>query len=279
MVRSHGRFVWHELLTTDVAAATAFYARVMRWGAWDASTPGKPYILFGDGTSAISALTPLPDEARRRGVGPTWVGYVGVDDVDAAAAQVVQLGGAVQMPPTDVADISRFSVVTDPQGARFALFKWRNSAQQPSIDVNASGHVGWHELLAAAWEQAWTFYAALFGWHKEEPDVGEAATYQPFSTGGQMIGGMLTKPPTIPAPFWLCYFNTDDVDAAAQRVTAGGGQVLEGPLETADGSWVIQCADPQGAAFALEGPRKSRPPGYFEQAPQAAGGKARRWSW
>lgn len=278
MIGSHGRFVWHELLTTDVAAVTTFYARVMRWGAWDASTPGRPYILFGDGKSAISALTALPDDARRMGVQPTWVGYVAVDDVDATAGRVVQLGGAVQVPPTNVADVSRFSVVTDPQSARFALFKWRSSAQ-PLPAPEAAGRVGWHELLAADWEQAWTFYAELFGWQKEEADVSETATYQPFSTGGQMIGGMFTKPPTIRAPFWLCYFNTDDVDAAAERVKTGGGQVLEGPLQTAHGSWVVQCADPQGAAFALEGPRKSRPPGYFESAPQTPGGGARRWSW
>src|SRR5688572_5673340 len=62
MVVSHGHFVWYELVTTDVAAAIAFYTRVMGWGAWDASTPGRPYILFGDGKSAISALTPLPDD-------------------------------------------------------------------------------------------------------------------------------------------------------------------------------------------------------------------------
>ena len=279
MITSHGRFVWYELLSTDVPAATSFYARIMRWGAWDASTPGRPYILFGDGTSAISALTPLPDEARRMGVGPTWVGYVGVDDVDAAAERVVQLGGAVQVPPTDASDVSRFSVVTDPQGARLALFKWRNPAPQPSAAPDAAGRVGWHELFAADWEQAWTFYAALFGWRKEAAGASETAAYQPFSAGGQMIGGMFTKPATIPAPFWLCYFNTDDIDAATERVTSGGGQVLEGPLETEGGSWVIQCADPQGAAFALEGPRKSRPLGYFERASQAPDGKARRWSW
>jgi len=279
VVSPHGRFVWYELVTNDVAAATAFYCRVMGWGAWDASTPGKPYILFGDGKSTISALTPLPGEARRTGVQPTWVGYVGVDDVDAAAERVVQLDGVVHVAPTDVAAVSRFSVLTDPQGARFGLLKWRNAAQQPLAAADAAGRVGWHEFLAADWEQAWVFYVALFGWRKEEADVSEATTYQPFSAGEQMIGGMFTKPRRIPAPFWLYYFNTADIDAAAERVAAGGGQVLEGPLETAGGSWVIQCADPQGAAFALEGPRKSRPPGYFARAPQTSGGRARRWSW
>jgi len=279
MVASHGRFVWYELVTTDVAAATAFYSRVMGWGAWDASMPGRPYILFGDGKSAISALTPLPNEARQMGVQPTWVGYVGVDDLDATAERVVRLGGTVQVPPTDVLDVSRFSVFADPQSARLALFKWRNPAQQPPAAPHATGRVGWRELVAADWEQAWTFYAELFGWQKEEAGVSEAATYRLFSAGGEMIGGMFTKPATIPAPFWLYYFNTDDIDAAAQRVTSGGGQVLDGPLETVGGSWVIRCADPQGAEFALEGIRKSAPVGYFESSPQTAGGRARRWSW
>lgn len=268
MVSSHGQFVWYELVTTDVAAATAFYTRVMGWGAWDASAPGRPYILFGDGASAISALTPLPPDAKQKGVQPTWVGYVGVDDVDAASERVVRLGGALHVPPTDVADVSRFSVFTDPQSARLALFRWRNAAPQPPAAPNATGRVGWHELVAADAEQAWTFYAALFGWQKEEADIAAAVTYQPFSAGGQMIGGMVTKPPTAPDPFWLYYFNTGDIDAAAKRVASGGGQVLEGPLDTAGGSWVIQCVDPQGAAFALEGPRKSQPPGYFQRAPR-----------
>ena len=279
MASSHGRFVWYELLTTDVAAATAFYTRVMGWGAWDASAPGRPYILFGDGKSAISALTPLADDARHAGVQPIWVGYVGVDDVDAAAEHATRLGGPVHVPPTDVADVSRFCVFTDPQGARLALFKWRDPAQQPLTAPDAVGRVGWRELLASDWEQAWTFYAAVFGWQKEEPDVSDVGTYQPFSARGQMVGGMLTKAAAIPAPFWLHYFNTGDIDAATQRVLTGGGQVLEGALETAGGSWVIQCADPQGAVFALEGPRKGRPPGYFERAPQTPGASARRWSW
>ena len=279
MVSPHGHFVWYELVTTDVAAATAFYTRVMGWGAWDASAPGKPYILFGDGKSAISALTPLSHDAKQRGVQPAWVGYVGVDDVDAASERVVRLGGALHVPPTDVADVSRFSVFTDPQSARLALFKWRSRAAQPPAAPGATGRVGWHELIAADREQAWTFYAGLFGWQKEEPDLVEAITYQPFSAAGQMIGGMFTKPPTAPDPFWLYYFNIDDIDAAAERVAIGGGQVLEGPLDTAGGSWVVQCADPQGAAFALEGPRKSRPPGYFGRAPQTPGGRGRQWSW
>jgi predicted enzyme related to lactoylglutathione lyase len=274
VVNSHGRFVWYELVTTDLKAATAFYTKVMGWGAWDASVPGKAYILFGDGKAAISALTLLPDDARQMGAQPTWVGYVGVDDVDASADRITRLGGTVHVPPTDASDISRFSVFTDPQTARLALFKWQKRGQQPPAAPDALGRVGWHELLAADWEQAWSFYHGLFGWQKEEPDVGAMSTYQPFSAGGQTIGGMFTKPATIPAPLWLYYFNVDDIDATAQRVVAGGGEILDGPLEVPGGSAIMRCADPQGALFALEGTRSRNPVGYFARA--APGGT---WSW
>jgi predicted enzyme related to lactoylglutathione lyase len=275
VVNSHGRFVWYELVTTDVKAATAFYTKVMGWGAWDASVPGKAYILFGDAKGSISALTHLPDDAKQMGARPSWIGYVGVDDVDATAAAITRLGGAVHVPPTDASDISRFSIFTDPQAARLALFKWRKPGQQQAAEPDALGRVGWHELLAADAEQAWAFYGELFGWQKEDAGTEEASPYQLFSAGGRMIGGMQNKPATIPAPFWLYYFNVGDIDATAQRVKAGGGEILDGPSEVPGGSWVVQCTDPQGAIFALEGMRKTSPVGYF--ASSAAPG--RRWSW
>ena len=281
MVNSHGRFVWYELITTDVEAAMAFYTKVMGWGAWDASMPGKVCFLFSDGKASVSALTPLSDDARKIGVTPSWVGYVGVDDVDATADRIKRLGGTVHGPPTDVSDISRFSIFTDPQMARLALFKWLKPGQQQLPEPDARGHVGWHELIAADWEKALAFYGELFGWQREDAGIGDTDEYQLFSAGGQTIGGMLTKPPTIPAPFWLYYFNVGDIDAAAQRVKAGGGQILDGPTEVPGGSWIIRCVDPQGALFALKGTRTSPAVGYFERVASrdSSSTRGRRRSW
>ena len=91
---------------------------------------------------------------------------------------------------------------------------------------------------------------------------------------------MLTKPATIPAAFWLYYFNVGDLDAAAQRVEAGGGEIPPALIEVPGGSWIVQCTDPQGAVFALEGRRRPKPPGYFERASRdPSGTRSRRWSW
>jgi len=265
MVSSHGCFVWYELTTTDAEAAKAFYAAVVGWGLRDASMPGAAYTLFTAGEVAVAGLTGLSAEARKMGAQPRWMGYVAVDDVDAATDRLTHLGGTVYVPPTDVPDVSRFSVVADLQAATLALVKGLNSGQQQPTALGMPGHVGWRELSAVDWEKAFAFYGELFGWQKVDADVGGIGTYLLFSAGGQTIGGMSTKPPAVPMPFWLYYFNVDDLDAAAKRVKAGGGKILEGPIEARGGNRIARCTDPQGAMFAL---RASRPKtiGYFGRA-------------
>ena len=120
MVDHHGRFVWYELLTTDIAAAKAFYSSVVGWGAQNASTPDLAYTLFTAGEVPMSGLMELPQDALNRGAMPRWVGYVAVDDADAIAERITRLGGAIYVPPTD-SNIGRIAVVTDPQTATFAL--------------------------------------------------------------------------------------------------------------------------------------------------------------
>jgi predicted enzyme related to lactoylglutathione lyase len=262
--RSHGHFVWYELTTTDMAAAKAFYADVVGWGTRDASMPGLPYTVFTAGEASVSGLMNLPQDARKSGERPSWIGYVGVNDVDATADRVKHLGGAVHVQPQDILNISRFSVVADPQMATLALFKWQQPpAQEQPIHLRTPGRVGWHELFAADWEKAWPFYSELFGWQKAEAETGATGTYQLFSAGGETIGGMVTKPPVMPVPFWLYYFNVGDIDAAVTRVKARGGQVLSGPTRMPEGHLIVQCTDPQGAVFALTGHSGV---GYFERA-------------
>jgi predicted enzyme related to lactoylglutathione lyase len=274
---AQGRFVWYELTTTDMAAARTFYAAVLGWRAHDVSMPGMDYALFVAGKATVAGVMGLPADAAQMGAQPRWMGYVGVDDVDATAERVRQLGGTVHVPPEDIPDISRFSVVADPQSAMFALFKGAKPGQQPP--AGKLGRVSWHELLAADGETAFAFYGALFGWQKADADTGPNGTYQTFSAGGQTIGGLFTKPPMVPDTFWLYYFDVGDIDAAAARVRAGGGRILEGPIEVAGGRWILRCTDPQGAMFGLEGKRNRQAVGYFESAPNPSGARGRRWHW
>jgi predicted enzyme related to lactoylglutathione lyase len=263
MVQSNSSFVWYELMTTDMEAAKAFYSNVLGWGARDASMSGAAYQLLTVENTPVAGLTNLPEEAHRAGVVSQWLGYVGVDDVDAVTMRVGELGGMVHVPPTDVPAISRFSVIADPQGATVALIKGLKPREMPSHALGAQGQGSWHELLASNWEKAFTFYAALFGWQKTEAQQGMMGTYQQFSVAGETIGGMFTKPPTLPHPFWLYYFTVADIEAAAERVEAAGGEIIYGPIEVPGGSWILHCLDPQGTIFGLLDRRARKAVGYF----------------
>jgi uncharacterized protein len=255
MSDSQGRFVWYELMTTDTKAAGAFYSAVVGWGVEDSGMTGMEYLFFKSGSANLGGLMILPDEARKMGAPPNWSGYIAVDDIDAATDKVKRLGGIVHMPPRDIPNVGRFSVVADPQKAAFILFQPQPSPTPPEVPAPGTpGRVGWHELYATDSEKAFAFYADMFGWTKDQTvDIGPMGTYQLFAltSGGPAIGGMWNKPAQIPATFWLYYFNVEAIDAAAERVKANGGKIVNGPMEVPGGTFIVQCQDPQGAMFAL----------------------------
>jgi predicted enzyme related to lactoylglutathione lyase len=257
MSKSPRKFVWYELLTTDPAAAESFYRNVIGWGTQDSGVPGMSYTILSAGAIPIGGLMALPEAALAAGARPGWIGYVDVEDVDASAAEFAKTGGGVHHAAADIPGVGRFAVVADPQGAALALFKNACGQEPAPVPPGAPGHAGWRELHAADGATAFAFYADRFGWTKGEAfDMGPLGVYQLFKAGGdEAIGGITTKAEAIPHPFWLYYFNVENIDAAAGRVGAARGQILMGPHEVPGGDFILQGLDPQGAMFALVGPR------------------------
>jgi predicted enzyme related to lactoylglutathione lyase len=253
MSEPQGRFVWYELMTSDPQAAERFYGAVLGWTAKDAGMPDMHYTLLHSPAGPVGGLLAIPPNAE--GAQPGWMGYISVPEVDAAAERVRAAGGAVHHGPADIPGVGRFAVVNDPQGAMFDLFS-SSSEPPPAVPPETPGHVGWRELHTTDWEAALAFYGNLFGWAKGTAmDMGPMGTYQIFDIDGTMNGGIMNRQPQMPVSFWLFYFNVADIDAAAAKATGAGGSVLNGPHQVPGGHWIVQCLDPQGAMFALVGPR------------------------
>jgi len=257
MPTSPKNFVWYELMTSDMDAAEAFYKAVIGWTSQAFDNPGMRYTIMSAGDSMVTGVMTLPEEARAMGGQPCWVGYIYADDVDATTESVKQAGGKVYKAPEDIPNIGRFSVVTDPQGAMFLLFKPSEGANNPPAPMGTPGHVGWHELYTTDWSKAFEFYSQQFGWTKDQAmDMGPMGTYQLFAAGDGAIGGMMNKPEGVPVPVWGYYFNVPAIDAAVTRVKENGGQVLNGPMEVPGGAWIVNCMDPQHAMFSLVAPSR-----------------------
>jgi uncharacterized protein len=255
MTAKQSSFVWYELLSTDVAAAKAFYGKVVGWDTQDVPMLGVTYSLIFAGTTQVGGLMAMPKNPLDASMKPFWIGYVEVDDCDAAASTLLRLGGTVHRPPTDIPNVGRYAVIADPQGAMFNIFKPLQSGQR-SIS-NASGQVGWHELHTKDWQNAFNFYSEMFGWQKgESMDMGLMGTYQLFTIDGIASGGMFDSPNVTAAPYWLVYFNVPEIDSAVRRISDAGGKIMMGPHQVPGGNWIVGAADPQGGLFALSSQRQ-----------------------
>jgi len=251
-----GRFIWHELLTTDTAGAAAFYPRVVPWRTQPSSMPG--YTLWMAGQTQIGGLTALPQEAG--GPPPHWLIYVGTPSVDASCLQAQSLGARVLKAPADIPNVGRFAVLSDPQGATFALFT--PGGGPPPGPEPLQGGFSWHELATTDVAGAARFYGELFGWRKGRAhDMGAMGTYQIFEHAGNQAGGMCNvQGPSIP-PSWLSYVHVADSNRAVTAAKATGGRLMHGPIEVPGGSWIALMMDPQGGAFAVqEAPRPATQP-------------------
>lgn len=246
-----GRFCWYELLTKDAEAAPGFYGKIAGWGVAPWQTPGgPPYAMWMNGPGPIGGLMALPEEARKGGAPSHWLAHISTPDLKSTVARAKELGGSI-LTEMSVPTVGSFAIVRDPQGAVFSAFQPQGDA--PGHDGEARiGEFSWHELATTDGEAAWSFYSGVFGWVKADAmDMGEMGTYQMFGRGAQMLGGVFRKPPEMPVAAWLLYIRVPDADEAADKVRSLGGTVLNGPVDVPGGGRIAQCADPQGAAFAV----------------------------
>jgi uncharacterized protein len=116
-----GVFVWDELHTSDPAAAKSFYGEVLGWTARDEDMGGFTYTIFQNRSGTdIGGCMQLMEGMQAP---PHWLVYIGTDDVDATTARAKELGATIHVEPTDIPNVGRFSVLQDPAGAAFGLFK------------------------------------------------------------------------------------------------------------------------------------------------------------
>lgn len=255
----HGKPFWFELYTArgGLSDAGAFYARVFDWEISDSGMEGMRYHLGRAGADMVAGLMEMPDEAAD--MPPAWMIYLAVEDADAAAARITELGGRIYCAPADIPGTGRFATAADPQGAAFGILAPGPSEPGDDSDSGAwnqskAGHGNWIELMSSDPAAGFEFYAQLFGWSRGEAmDMGEMGTYQLFAWGGGDIGGMMGLC-GAPQPYWLPYFGVDGVNAAITRVKDAGGAILRGPIEVPGPAFIAILRDPQGAHFAIVGP-------------------------
>jgi predicted enzyme related to lactoylglutathione lyase len=116
LVNADGALTWNDLLTADPPTAAAFYAALFGWTTQEIPGAGG-YRVIRNGERSNGGIMPLDPGS---GTPASWIPYFGHPDVEALLGEVEGLGGRVLNGPTRV-PAGTFAVLTDPQGAVFAV--------------------------------------------------------------------------------------------------------------------------------------------------------------
>ncbi|HEY0406994.1 MAG TPA: VOC family protein [Pyrinomonadaceae bacterium] len=120
---AEGVICWNELASKDIEAARKFYAELLGWTMKTSEAAGMNYTEFQAGGRPIGGMYQMTADY---GDAPShWMSYVAVTDIDASARRVEELGGKICVPPTDIPNVGRFCVITDPTGATISLITLR----------------------------------------------------------------------------------------------------------------------------------------------------------
>jgi uncharacterized protein len=260
----HGVPCWVDTWQPDADAAVDFYKSIFGWEAEDTTPEGvsaKHYMCRLRGQD-VAAVASGPEDTSPV---VAWNTYVRVDDADATVANAGEAGGSVLKGPFDALDGGRIAIIADPAGAVIGI--WQRGAHGGAEVINEPSAWSMSSLTTDDIEAAKRFYESVFGWqHESFGDAGATLFKVPGYVGGtpqqpvsrdvvatmRAAAGNGEAPPHWGVDFWIA-----DVDAAADKVTELGGEVLVPPYDI-PGVGMRQgvFVDPQGATFTL-----TRPPG------------------
>jgi predicted enzyme related to lactoylglutathione lyase len=246
-----GKFVWHDLVTRDPAAARRFYGGLLGWEFQDTTRSGKPYAVARTGGDPVAGIIAHPDPTDEPAL---WLSYLSVANVDEAVKQVESAGGETLYAPQDLADVARVAVVTDPQGAALGLVRLTGGDPDDTATPEA-GHVFWMEYMAQDAGKALDFYRDLSGYETKLQGSESGIDYHVLRRDGRTRAGLFQIPKDADEnvdPNWLPYVLVDDPAALAKRAESLGGKVILAPSESIRGGTLAIVADPTGGALALQ---------------------------
>ena len=245
-----GKFVWHDLLTTDSPAVEKFYAGLFGWTFEAQAGRENPYKAIRLAGVPIGGIV---DVSAKKAEVPssTWLSYVSVADVDKAVAAIRSRNGKILREPGPVGSHGMAAVVVDPQGAILGLAKIAKG-DPPDADVVPEGSFLWMEYVAEDAVGALAFYKDTLGYTAERIDGGAAVEYYALKAGDKPRAGLYPRPWKEVRSNWLPYVRVADAAAAARKAEALGGRILLAPKPEVRNGTLAIVTDPSGAALALQ---------------------------
>jgi uncharacterized protein len=245
-----GKMVWADLVTPDLAAAEKFYGGLFGWTFRRIRAGSSEYaVAMLDGRPIAGLIEKaIPSGERHQSA---WLTFMAAGDVDAVKRVAVAHGAKVLVDTKSYPMRGRQCVVSDPQGAVFAILA--SSSGDPPDFLPVAGEWIWSSLHAKDAGSAAAFYQELFGYDVFEMPSEDGAEHLILSTddyarasANSLPGGSARR-----HPHWLNFVRVEHAADITAKVVAMGGRVLVEPRIDRHGGMLAVVADPAGAPFGL----------------------------
>jgi len=245
-----GRWVWGDLVTSDVAAAADFYGKVFGWTfeTYGGENDVDTYTLVLADGLPIGGM--VFDARATKGKVPSarWLPFVSVTDVGAAADAVTRGGGKVVYAPTPLGERGETAIFRDPDGVLFGAVRSKNG--DPPDYAGDMNEWVWLDLWTGDVERATQFYRSVAGYEVLPLPEGGARSGAHLVSGGYIRAGVMQKHDPRVSTIWLPYVRVADAAAAVEKAKAAGGKVLRPPASLPQAIVAI-VADPTGAPVGI----------------------------
>ncbi|MEK7724195.1 MAG: VOC family protein [Acidobacteriota bacterium] len=125
----NGELCWYELTTQNVDAAKEFYQGLFGWNLEKSNVSPVDYTEIHNANQAIGGMMQINEQWGEgwQNIPAHWMTYIAVDSCDETIEKIKSNGGNICVPPFDVPNVGRMSVVNDPSGATFSIIQFVSS--------------------------------------------------------------------------------------------------------------------------------------------------------
>lgn len=241
---------WADLWTSDVERSGKFYGELFGWEAQEPSAEFGGYFMFTrDGVPVAGGMSDMGDMPANN----TWKIYLAARDIAKTIEVAEGEGAQIHVPSMPVADLGIQAVLADPTGATIGV--WQPGSFPGFTVLDEHGAPSWFELQTRDHASALNFYRSVFGWDLQTVGDSDEFRYSVMRNpgGDGELAGIMDAKNFLPegvAPWWVVYWEVDDVTASVEVVKSLGGSVVSEAEDTPYGriAWVT---DPAGAQFKL----------------------------
>ena len=235
-----GKFVWHDLVTSDTQKAKAFYGELFGWKFQDK----EGYTMVYNHQKPIAGIIEVSQKNREKG--SVWLPWISVKSVDKAVASVMKHNAKIIKGPLVMEQRGKGVLLEDPYGAQFVLV--RTVSGDPLDNRPEVGDWLWNELWTNEAQKSETFYQGIGGYRVSSNKNG----YRIFMVQDKWRAGIREIKKQEITQHWVPVVRVESLTKTLSSVDKAGGKVLLSPRKSLMNGNVALIMDSVGTHLIVQ---------------------------